>query len=145
VAGSHPCDLDFWQAHKSLYPAQIMVKRGGTIVLATPCPEGISPVHKDLKDFAHLSSREILEGHDSGRITNGVAAALAAAWAMAREKAPVVTWSPGLSDEEFKALGHAKAPNLRWAVEEALRRQGPEAKISVLTHAPDTLPLYRPD
>ena len=38
VSNSHPCDVDFWQAHKSQYPAQILVKPGGTIILATPCP-----------------------------------------------------------------------------------------------------------
>ncbi|UQZ88594.1 hypothetical protein C4J81_04990 [Deltaproteobacteria bacterium Smac51] len=142
LSNSHPCDLDFWQAHKSQYPAQIMVKPGGTIILATPCPEGISPVHTDLKNFTHYGSQEIQDKYRSGELKNGVAVALATAWAMVREKASVITYSTGLSDEEITALGHTRAESLNWAVEEALRRQGGEAKISVLTHAPDMLPIW---
>ncbi len=141
LSNSHPCDLDFWQAHKSQYPAQIMVKPGGTIILATPCPEGLSPVHRDLINFTHFSSREIQDKYRAGELKNGVAVALATAWAMVREKASIITYSPGLSDEEVAALGHTKALSLQGAVEDALTRQGPEAKISVLTHAPDMLPI----
>ena len=142
LADSHPCDLDFWQAHKSQYPAQIMVKEKGIIILATPCPEGISPVHTDLKTFTRFSSREIQRKYRSGELKNGVAVALATAWAMVREKASVITYSTGLSADEIEALGHIRAESLQWAVDEALRRQGPKAKISVLTHAPDMLPIW---
>ena len=142
VSNAHPCELDFWQAHKSQYPAQMMVKPGGVIILAAPCPEGLSPVHADLADFASLSSQELQARYRKGELTNGVAVALATAWALVREKASVITFSPGLSDREIQALGHTRAPGLAWAVEEALRRQGPEAKISVLTHGPDLLPIW---
>ena len=142
LADSHPCDLDFWQAHKSQYPAQIMVKELGIIILATPCPEGISPVHTDLKQFTRFGSQEIQQKYRGGELTNGVAVALATAWAMVREKASIITYSSGLSPEETEALGHIRAESLQWAVDEALRRQGPKAKISVLTHAPDMLPIW---
>ncbi|MDR1044495.1 MAG: nickel-dependent lactate racemase [Candidatus Adiutrix sp.] len=142
LSNSHPCDLDFWQAHKAQYPAQIMVKPGGSIILTTPCPEGLSPVHTELKNFTHFSSREIQDKYRAGELKNGVAVALATAWAMVREKASIITYSPGLSDEEIRALGHSRAAGPDQAVAEALRRQGPEAKISVLTHAPDLLPIW---
>ena len=141
LSNSHPCDLDFWQAHKAQYPAQMMVKPSGTIILATPCPEGLSPVHQDLKSFARFSSREIQDKYRSGQLKNGVAVALATAWALVREKASVITYSPGLSDEEIEALGHTRAVSLQEAVAKALERQGSEAIISVLTHAPDMLPI----
>ena len=141
VSNSHPCDLDFWQAHKSQYPAQIMVNPGGVIILATPCPEGISPVHTDLAEFARLGSKEILSGYRQGKLKNGVAVALAMAWAMVREKATVITWSTGLTPQELGALGHIRAESLEWAIAEALRIKGPKARITVLTHAPDMLPI----
>lgn len=142
VANSHPCDIDFWQAHKSMYPAMRMVRPGGVIVIATPCPEGISPVHTDLKTFTRFSSQEIQRKYRSGELSNGVAVALATAWAMVREKASVMTYSTGLSPEEVEALGHTRAESLQWAIDEAIRLQGPQAKISVLTHAPDMLPIW---
>jgi hypothetical protein len=88
-----------------------------------------------------LSSQKIQDDYRAGRLKNGVAVALATAWAMVREKASVITYSTGLSDQEVAALGHTRAPSLAWAVEEALRLKGPKARISVLTHAPDMLPL----
>jgi nickel-dependent lactate racemase len=141
LANSHPCDLDFWQSHKSLYPAQRMVKPGGTIIVATPAPEGVSPVHTELLDFTAWPSQDIKAAYRDGRLKNGVACALAIAWAMAREHASVITYSPGITPEEKAALGHTHAPTLTWAVEEALRRQGPSARLSVLTHAPEMLPI----
>ena len=141
LVNSWPCEIDFWQAHKSMYPGQIMVKPGGAIIVATPCPEGISPVHTDLVEFTAWPSRDIKGAYRSGKIKNGVAAALAMAWAQVREKARVITYSPGLSDAEKLALGHTKAGGLDEAINMALSDQGPDAVISVLTHAPDMLPV----
>jgi nickel-dependent lactate racemase len=141
VANSCPCDLDFWQSHKSQYPAQRMVRPGGTIVVCTPAPEGVSPVHTDLLSYAARPSAEIKTAYRSGRIANGVAAALAIAWALVREKASVITYSPGIPPEHKARLGHTHAPSLQWAIDEALRLQGRRARLSVLTHAPDLLPL----
>ena len=141
IANSYPCDLDFWQSHKSMYPAQRMIKEGGTIIICTPAPEGVSPVHTDLLNFTNWSSVEIKAAYRRGDLTNGVATALATAWAMVREKANIITFSPGIPREDKEKLGHTHAPSIAWALSEALRRQGQDARITVLTHAPDTLPL----
>lgn len=141
LANSCPCDLDFWQSHKSQYPAQRMVRPGGTIIIATPAPEGVSPVHTELLEFTSWPSEEIKAAYRRGELTNGVASALAVAWAMVREKAGVIMYSPGIPAEDKARLGHTHAPTLEWAVEEALRREGPRARMTVLTHAPDLLPI----
>ena len=142
VANSFPCDLDFWQSHKSQYPAQRMVKQGGTIIICTPSPEGVSPVHgPDLLKYTSWPSTKIKEAYRGGKLKNGVAAALATAWAMVREKAGVITYSPGIPEEDKARLGHTHAPSIQWALEEAFRRQGSGARVVVLTHAPDMLPI----
>jgi nickel-dependent lactate racemase len=141
VANSYPCDLDFWQSHKSLYPAQRMVRPGGTIIVCTPAPEGISPVHTDLLDYTSWSSEQIKAAYRSGEIRNGVAAALATAWALAREKASIIMYSPGIPASDKVRLGHTHAATVDDAVAEALRRQGSDARLTVLTHAPDMLPI----
>ncbi len=143
VANAYPCELDFWQSHKAQYPAQRMVKPGGTIVVCTPAPEGVSPVHTDLLDYTAWSSAEIKAAYRDGRLKNGVASALAVAWALVREKASVITFSPGIPPDHKEKLGHTHAPGVQWAVDEALRRQGPQARVAVLTHAPDLLPIKR--
>lgn len=141
VANAYPCELDFWQSHKAQYPAQRMVKPGGTIVVCTPAPEGVSPVHTDLLGYTAWPSAEIKAAYRDGRLKNGVASALAVAWALVREKASVITFSPGIPPEHKEKLGHTHAPGVQWAVDEALRRQGPQARVAVLTHAPDLLPI----
>jgi nickel-dependent lactate racemase len=141
VANSYPCDLDFWQSHKSLYPAQRMVRPGGTIIVCTPAPEGVSPVHTELLDFTAWSSQKIQTAYRDGRLRNGVAAALATAWAMAREKASVIMYSPGIPPADKIRLGHTHAESIDDAIDKALRRHGSESRLSVLTHAPDMLPI----
>ncbi len=141
LVNSHPCDIDFWQSHKSMYPAQRMIKPGGTIIVCTPAPEGVSPVHTELLNFASWPSRKIEKAYRQGKLKNGVAAALGMAWAKVREKASIITYSPGIPPEDKACLGHTHAPSIEWALEEALRRQGPKARITVLTHAPDMLPI----
>lgn len=141
IANSCPCDIDFWQSHKALYPAARMVKPGGTIIVLTPAPEGVSPVHTGLLKFTSWPSKQIEEAYRSGEIKNGVATALAVAWAKVREKAPVILVSPGIPREDKEKLGFSHAENIHEALAEAFRRQGPDARVAVLTHAPDTLPV----
>jgi nickel-dependent lactate racemase len=141
IANSCPCDIDFWQSHKALYPAARMVKPGGTIIVLTPAPEGVSPVHKGLLNFTAWSSHRIERAYRAGEIKNGVATALAVAWAKVREKAPVILVSPGIPREDKERLGFSHARDMDEALREAFRRQGPEARVAVLTHAPDTLPI----
>lgn len=143
IANSCPADLDFWQSHKSLYPAARMVKPGGTIIVTTPCPEGVSPVHTSLLDFTAWSSAEIEVAYRRGEIKSGVAAALAVAWAKVREKASVILVSPGIPDENARRLGFTPAPDIAAALAEGFHRQRRDARVTVLTHAPDTLPLPR--
>ena len=143
IVNSHPCNIDFWQSHKALYPAQRMVRPGGTIIICTPAPEGISPVHTDLLNITSWSSDRIRDAYQRGKLKNGVATALAIAWAKVREKAKVITYSPGISPKEKSQMGHTHAPDIQWAIDEALRQEGPNARISVLSHAPETLPLLK--
>ncbi len=141
IANSCPCDLDFWQSHKAQYPAQRMIKQGGTIIVCTPAPEGVSPVHTDLLDFTAWPAEEIKAAYRRGELKDGVATALAVAWALVREKAKVITYSPGIPADHKEKLGHTHAPSIEWALEEAFRQQGPAARVTVLTHAADMLPI----
>jgi hypothetical protein len=118
-----------------------MVRENGTIIVCTPAPEGVSPVHTDLLSYTSWPSDKIKEAYRKGRLKNGVATALAAAWAMVREKANVIMYSPGIPPEEKAKLGHTHAPTMEWALEEAFRRQGRQARVTVLTHAPEMLPM----
>jgi nickel-dependent lactate racemase len=141
VAGSHPCDIEFWQAHKSLYPAEMTVKPGGDIIVVTPSPEGVSVMHRDLLQFA-AQPPEYIDGLiQKGEVKDVVSAAVALAWAKSRQHAPVSLVSDGIPREDALALGFTPYASVDDALQAALRRQGPDATVNVLTHAPDILPI----
>ena len=141
IAGSHPCDIEFWQAHKSLYPAEICVKPGGSILVVAPCPEGVSVMHHDMLQYTAMSSERIDGLIQAGAMSDVVSAAVALAWAKVREHAPVSLVSGGIPREDALALGFTPFDSVEDALDAAMRRHGPDATISVLTHAPEILPL----
>ena len=132
VANSFPCDLDFWQSHKAQYPAQRMVKQGGTIIISTPSPEGVQPGARPRPPEIHLLAFRKDKGSLSQRRTQkrgrcGPGHGLG----HGREKAGVITYSPGIPKEDKALLGHTHAPSIQWALEEAFRRQGSSARVAV--------------
>jgi nickel-dependent lactate racemase len=144
IAGSHPCDIEFWQAHKALYPAEMAVQQGGTIILVTPCPEGVSVTHSDMLNFTADGALEIERRIRDNDIKDVVSGALALAWAKVREYARVSVVSPALAQDAHR-LGFTAFPTVESALADAFQRHGPDAKVTVLTHAPDTLPLMGDD
>ena len=49
--------------------------------------------------------------------------------------------SSGIAAEEVRRLGFTPFPTVQAALDAALALQGPAARIAVLTHAPDMLPV----
>jgi nickel-dependent lactate racemase len=141
VASSHPCDIEFWQAHKSLYSADLAVKDGGTIIVATPCAEGVTVTHQDMLEFTALEADQIMAAIEQGEIQDQVSGALALAWARIRQRAEIYLVSVGISKEETRALGFTPFKDVNSALKAALRVHGPDARVNVLTHAPETLPM----
>jgi len=141
IAGSHPCDIEFWQAHKSLYPAMLMVRPGGTIIVVTPCPEGVSVTHQSLLSYASEPAATILQRYERDEIPDRVGASLAVAWARVREHARIVLISDGITPAEARSLGFESMPDIETALAMTLERSTSQPRIGVLTHAPDTLPL----
>ncbi len=140
VAGSYPCDIEFWQAHKTLYPAEMVVRKGGRIIVVTPCTEGVAVTHQEILDYAALPPDKILSMIESGAIKDTVSGALALAWAKVREHARISLVSDGITSHEARALGFTPFPSVEDAIGEALGDLGYNATVSVLTQAPDMLP-----
>ncbi len=141
IAGSHPCDIEFWQAHKSLYPAAMMVRPGGTIIVVTPCPEGVAVMHPDMLSYAAESADTLIARYERGEFEDPVAASLATAWARVREHARIVVVSDGIAPEDARALAFDRADGVDAALTAAIADARANPSVGVLTHAPDTLPL----
>jgi len=143
VSSSHPCDIEFWQAHKTLYPSDLAVKAGGTMIILTPCYEGIAVTHDDIMNITHHSSERLKQMVEKKELHDEVAAALAIAWAQIKERETVYIVSSGIDPEHSKKLGFVPFPSVQEALQAALAEHGKDAKITVLTHAPDMLPIIR--
>jgi len=144
VVSSHPADLDFWQANKGLYAAERIVKRGGDIILLTPCPEGLSSQRE------HVSTLEALQGIPSRRLFHEArrqglddyaALTVSNITACCCELAWVTVVSDGLTEDEISVLGLERAESVAQALDRALKRQGDEASIVFLTHGGETIPV----
>ncbi|MDR7867305.1 MAG: nickel-dependent lactate racemase [Sporomusaceae bacterium] len=143
VSSSHPCDLEFWQAHKTLYPSDLAVKAGGIIILVTPCYEGVAVTHSEMLDYTAKGSCAIRDLVSCKQLGDEVAAALAIAWAQVKERETVYIVSGGIADAEAVKLGFTPFATVQQALDAALAAKGPGAKVTVLTHAPDMLPVVK--
>ena len=141
VAGSHPCDIEFWQAHKSLFPAAQMVRPGGTIIVLSPCPEGVAKTHEEVLNYANQPYESIRALVDSGEVVDPVGASNAVAWSRIREFADIAVVSDGITRDDCHALGFQPFDSLNTALADARRRLGHDASVAIMTHAPDTLPI----
>ena len=140
LSSSHPCDIEFWQAHKTLYPSDLAVKAGGIVIVATPCPEGIAQTHCNMLEMTPYGSRRLREMVSIRELDDEVGAALAIAWAQVKEREEVWIVSDGICAEDAAKLGFRHFPSVQGALDEALAQKGSGARVTVLTHAPDMLP-----
>ncbi len=140
LSSSHPCDLEFWQAHKTLYPSDLAVKAGGIVIVVTPCYEGVARTHCNMLEMTPYGSRRLREMVSTGQLDDEVGAALAIAWAQVREREEVWIVSGGICPEEAAKLGFRHFTAVQEALDAALAKKGPAARVTVLTHAPDMLP-----
>jgi len=144
IVSSHPCDIDYWQAEKGVIAAYFAVKRGGYVVFAAPCPEGLQHNHPRLRDWLALTYSDACA--KAGRMDPAdtaadlVSADLAICNAKVREKANVLVVTEGLSDADIALLGYRRMPDLQAAVDLALA-QFPTATLGVLPFGGVCLPL----
>jgi len=132
ICSTYPADIDYWQAGKGLDYANLGVKKGGTIVLITPCPERISPAHTGLTARATESYSTLLDAVDRGQIENPSVAGFLLMHSQLLEHASVICYSQGLTEEDKQALGFTHAPTVEEAVQMALKRHGDRARVGVL-------------
>ncbi|MHB9099285.1 MAG: nickel-dependent lactate racemase family protein [Syntrophales bacterium] len=140
LSSSHPCDLEFWQAHKTLYPSDLAVKEGGIVIIVTPCTEGVTRTHCNMLEMTPYGSRRLREMVSAGQLEDEVGAALAIAWAQVREREEVWMVSDGICSAEAAKLGFRHFASAQEALDAALAQKGTGARVTVLTHAPDMLP-----
>ncbi|HPI00881.1 MAG TPA: nickel-dependent lactate racemase [Bacillota bacterium] len=145
ICSSHPANMNFWQAGKAFYTADIAVEDGGTILLATPAYEGIGE-HPEFGKLLALEYDEIIRMLDAKEVEDQLGAAAALAMRLVARRARVAIVTDGLSRSEVEAMGFAYYPagRLQEAVDAEiglLRAKGKDPSVTVMAEAPDMFPV----
>lgn len=137
VAGSNAygVNIDYWQAIKGTLAASCAVKKGGTIILATPCYEGIpTRDHPEVTSLGTLRYKEAMAKIDEGAFKDPSLPGFVAINAQLKEWANIIIVSDHLTKEMCDILGLDKADSVQEALDTALRKHGSDAKIGILKH-----------
>ncbi len=136
----YPLDQNLYQAVKGMSAAAQIVKRGGSIIAAAECLDGI-PEHGQYGQLLRSSSRpsEILEKirapghnvHDQWQ---------AQIQAQIQLKARVTLKSTYLTDEQVRDAHIEPIADIESAVAREIRRHGSESRLCVIPEGPQTIP-----
>jgi lactate racemase len=138
-----PLDQNRYQAVKGMSAAARVVKPGGTIICAAECRDGIP---------AHGSFAEVLASAASPAallsMINAPGYCVPDQWqvqiaAMILGKARVLMKADGLRPEQIRAAHLEPVADLQQALDDALRRAGPDATLCVLPQGPRVIPYLR--
>ena len=143
LADSYPSDIDMWQAAKAIFACGLAVKKGGTIVLVTPCPEGVAPTHPQVLEYGYARWSEVAELARSGRFPDMVAASHIIEVGEILERARIILVSEGIDAQAAQQLGLDWAESPQSALDMAMADAGPAASIAVLNQASELAPYQR--
>jgi nickel-dependent lactate racemase len=136
----YPLDLNLYQAVKGMSAAAQIVRRGGSIIIAAECWDGI-PDHGEYKNILHMadSPQALLE------ILRQPGFLMIDQWeaqlqAQIQSKADVYVKNSHLSDDEIRGALLQPCHRIEETLGELLARYGPDARICVLPDGPQTIP-----
>jgi nickel-dependent lactate racemase len=136
----YPLDLNLYQAVKGMSAAAQVVRKGGSIIIAAECWDGI-PEHGEYANLlrAATSPRELLERIEAPEF------ACQDQWeahiqALIQLQADVFVYSDGLSDVQIHQALLNPCHSIEDTMAELLQDHGAEARVCVLPDGPQTIP-----
>jgi nickel-dependent lactate racemase len=143
VADCAPYDVDLWQSIKGAWAGAQLVEPGGTLVLVTAAPEGVSN-YPLVPVYAGQAPDELRNAIVRGTVEDAMQAATGVMWGMLLQRMRIVFVSPGLRAADAAVMGAGWQPDLATAVAEAVARL-PEAvrpgAVAVIPQAGLVLPV----
>ena len=137
--GGSPKDLDLYQSQKAIDNAFHAVKPGGVIILAASCREGFGEKTFEKWFNEARTSDDLIRRLKADFELGGHKAA-----AIAKTLNKAAIWlRSDLPDDAVKRAFLTPISDVQSAVDEAIRRAGPEAKVIVMPFAGSTLPVIR--
>ncbi|HZL33695.1 MAG TPA: nickel-dependent lactate racemase [Tepidisphaeraceae bacterium] len=138
---AHAADRDFWQSAKGAYCGTMCVKDSGTLILVAPNPEGMAKNHKNLMEIGYKPSAQIVHMVQQGGVKDLVGVAILHDTCQIVDKTDCIMVSPGVSDADARKIGFRYAKDGQEALRMALEKQRKNARITVLHHGGEALPI----
>jgi len=139
----YPLDLNLYQAVKGMSAAAQVVRKGGSIIIAAECWDGV-PDHGEYKNILHMagSPQALLE------VLRRPGFLMMDQWeaqlqAQIQCRADVYVKSRYLSDHEIRSALLRPCHQVEETLAELLDRYGPDARICVLPEGPQTIPYVK--
>lgn len=136
----YPLDINLYQTVKGMSAAVKIVRRGGAIIIASECRDGI-PEHGLYGSLLRAASspQELLDGilaspierHDQWE---------AQVQAQIQLHADVYVYSAGLNDEQLRSALFEPVRDIPALVEKLIRKNGGRGRICILPEGPQTIP-----
>lgn len=137
TSAGFPLDLTYYQAVKGMTAALPIVRKGGMLILAAECAEGLGGA-----EFSSMARSFASADHFRDWILSNPV--VVDQWqleecAKAARHAEVVLVSGGVREEERKRLFIQSADSVEEALSRAFSRLGPDASVAVVPKGPYTL------
>jgi nickel-dependent lactate racemase len=135
----YPLDINFYQTVKGLYGALPAARPGGTIVIASRCPEGLgSPGFIGLlRELRAAGGEKFLANHRE-RFVADQWEAQKLLQVLAR--ADFMIYSEGLRGEDAELAGGEKVASVEEGLRRAFLRHGPDSRVVIIPEGPYVVP-----
>ncbi len=146
LSSTYPVDYDLFQADKVFFSAAISTKKGGEIILLSPCRDGMSPTHPETVDLAGVSDDILLKmAQDEHNEYDPLSIAEVMYLNSVRRDFNITVATDGIPQKVVSKLGfkHLKPSLLNSYLEDKL---GGESSLSlgIINSSAKTLPIYEP-
>ena len=142
ISSSYPADIEFWQAQKGLFSADLATKENGGILLISPCSEGVSVMHPKLLDYMQYSTDELKQIYrEDKEIEDYVSLGMAMSIGYVRERHKICVLSEGVSQKDAQKLRFEKLQNFDEAMKFLSNQYSQDSSINILPMGGETYPI----
>ena len=141
VTSGYPYDTDLYQAVRAVEYADAVVRPGGSILLASPCKDGVGGQEfYDLMKDAHKKPNDFLRDiiRRNGKVTFGV---LGYTLSRIKTEKRLLIVTDGIPSNELIAMGFRPVDSLQAGIDILLEEYGRDAQVIVFPEGSSTIPV----
>jgi nickel-dependent lactate racemase len=141
VTSGYPYDTDLYQAVRAVEYADAVVRPGGSILLASPCKDGVGGQEfYDLMKDAYKKPNDFLRDiiRRNGKVTFGV---LGYTLSRIKTEKRLLIVTDGIPSNELIAMGFRPVDSLQAGIDILLEEYGRDAQVIVFPEGSSTIPV----